>query len=296
MSGPLANGERKWQSDRPVPGVHPKISLWSRGLRPKRSFGQNFLADDHLAGRIAELAVPTPAGTAIEIGAGLGALTRPLLERAQCVIAVERDRDMCRALREDLGRQLLSERLVLLEADAKTIGVPELVAGRPAPHVLTGNLPYQISGPILRLAVAAADSVARVVFLVQLEVAERIVALPATEEYGALSVFVQARFEARRLLLVRRGAFYPQPSVDSAVIGLAPRAVPLAGETRAFRELVTAAFAQRRKKLRNAWHGVLGLDADALTRAARDADIDLDVRGETLSPGQFAAMEREVSR
>jgi 16S rRNA (adenine1518-N6/adenine1519-N6)-dimethyltransferase len=254
------------------------------------------LADEHLAARIAELAVPTPAGTAIEIGAGLGALTRPLLDRARCVIAIERDRDMCRFLREDLEQHLLSGRLALLEADAKAIGLSELVAGRPAPHVLTGNLPYQISGPILRLATAAAGSVARVVFLVQLEVAERVIALPATEEYGALSVFLQARFEARRVLLVRRGAFYPQPSVDSAVISLAPRATPLAGETQAFRELVVAAFAQRRKKLRNAWHGVLGLDADALARAAREADIDLDVRGETLSPGQFASMEREVSR
>ncbi|MBN1610981.1 MAG: ribosomal RNA small subunit methyltransferase A [Polyangiaceae bacterium] len=270
--------------------------LLSHGLRPKRSFGQNFLADDHLAARIAELAVPTPAGTAIEIGAGLGAFTRPLLERAQCVIAIERDRDMCRVLRNDLEQQLLSRRLVLLEADAKSISVSELAAGRPAPHVLTGNLPYQISGPILRLAVAAADAVVRVVFLVQLEVAERVVALPATKEYGALSVFLQARFEAHRLLRVRRGAFFPQPSVDSAVISLEPRATPLARETRAFRELVTAAFAQRRKKLRNAWQGLLGLDADALAHAAREAGVDLDARGETLSPQQFAGMEREVSR
>jgi 16S rRNA (adenine1518-N6/adenine1519-N6)-dimethyltransferase len=254
------------------------------------------LADDHLAGRIAELAVPSSAGTAIEIGAGLGAFTRHLLERAQCVIAIERDRDMCRVLRAALEQQLLSKQLVLLEEDAKAISVSALVQGRPPPHVLTGNLPYQISGPILRLAAAAGDSVARVVFLVQLEVAERVVALPATEEYGALSVFLQARFEARRLLLVRRGAFYPQPSVDSAVISLEPRAIPLARETPAFRELVTAAFAQRRKKLRNAWQGALGLDAGVLAAAARGAGIDLDARGETLSPEQFAKMEHEVSR
>jgi 16S rRNA (adenine1518-N6/adenine1519-N6)-dimethyltransferase len=278
-----------------VPGVHPKSQLQSHGLRPKRSFGQNFLADEHLVDRIAELALPAASGTAIEIGAGLGALTRALLERAQCVIAIERDRDMCRVLREDLEQELLSGRLALLETDAKAISVSELVAGRPAPHVLTGNLPYQITGPILRLAVAAADSVARVVFLVQLEVAERIVAQPATEAYGALSVFVQARFEARRLLRVRRGAFYPQPSVDSSVIGLEPRVTPLARETPAFRELVTAAFAQRRKKLKNAWQGVLGLDADALGRAARAVDIDLEARGETLSPPQFAGMARQVS-
>lgn len=276
--------------------VHPKSLLSSHGLRPKRSFGQNFLADDHLAARIADLAVPTRSGTVIEIGAGLGALTRPLLERAQRVVAIERDRDMCRALRADFAEPLLTQRLEIVEADAKAIHPKQLLAGRPAPHVLTGNLPYQISGPMLRLAVATADDVERVVFLVQLEVAERIVALPASESYGALSVFLQARFTARRVLLIRRGAFYPQPSVDSAVVTLEPRSTPVATETGAFRELVTTAFAQRRKKLKNAWQGVLGLDADALAHAAGAAGIDLDARGETLSPESFAQMVREVSR
>src|SRR6185436_4008874 len=112
------------------------------------------------------------------------------------------------------------------------------------------------------------------------------------KSYGGLTVFVQAAFEVSRAFVVRRGAFYPQPNVDSAVVVLTPRRPPVAVETEEFRALVHAAFAQRRKTLRNAWRGVGGLDPNALSRKAEQAGIDLDRRGETLDVGAFARMAR----
>ncbi len=269
----------------------PKAQLESRGLRPKRHFGQNFLADEHLALRIAEL---VPAGASVvELGAGLGALTRPLLTRAGRLVAVERDRDLVPALGQLFASEIASGQLRVEEADAKSVRVSELLAGAPKPHVLAGNLPYQISGPLLEAAVHAVADVDRVVFLLQLEVVDRLVAAPNTDDYGALSVFVQAAFAVHRALVIRRGAFYPQPEVDSAVVVLDPRAdrVP---ETPVFRALVKGAFQQRRKKLRNAWEGAGGKSREQLAEIAARAGIDLDARGETLGVAEFARMAREL--
>jgi 16S rRNA (adenine1518-N6/adenine1519-N6)-dimethyltransferase len=132
--------------------------------------------------------------------------------------------------------------------------------------------------------------------LVQLEVADRLTAPAGQRAYGALSVFVQARYLPRREFVVRRGAFYPRPRVDSALVVLDPLQRPLATETDSFRAIVKAAFGQRRKKLRNAWHGVLGADAAQIAKAAERAGIDLDRRGESLSVTDFARMAEEVVR
>jgi 16S rRNA (adenine1518-N6/adenine1519-N6)-dimethyltransferase len=266
----------------------PKSQLSARGLSPKRSFGQNFLADQGLARRIAELALPE-GGSVLELGAGLGALTRPLLERAGHVIAVERDRDLVPALSEDLAHEIAAGRLQVLEADAKAIDPNALLAPLPRPHVLCGNLPYQITGPLIQLAVQAGQGLDRVVFLVQLEVANRLAAEAGSADYGALSVFTQAAFAVSRALVVRRGAFYPQPGVDSAVVALTPRADAIP-ETPVFAALVHAAFGQRRKQLSNAWRGVLGLSPEQLAQAAKTAGIELSARGETLSVAAFARM------
>ncbi|HEX3775000.1 MAG TPA: 16S rRNA (adenine(1518)-N(6)/adenine(1519)-N(6))-dimethyltransferase RsmA [Polyangiaceae bacterium] len=269
----------------------PKAQLESRGLRPKRHFGQNFLADEHLALKIAEL-VPRGASV-VELGAGLGALTRPLLTRAARLVAVERDRDLVPALAELFADEIASGKMRVEEADAKSVSVSALLAGAPKPHVLAGNLPYQISGPLLEAAVNMAGDVEHVIFLLQLEVVDRLVAAPDSEHYGALSVFVQAAFEVERALVIRRGAFYPQPDVDSAVVAMTPHAerVP---ETSAFRALVRAAFQKRRKKLRNAWEGVAGRSREDLAACAARAKIDLDARGETLAVLDFARMAREL--
>ena len=251
-----------------------------------------------MARRIAELATGNEEGSAasgVELGAGLGALTRPLLERAGRVIAVERDRELVPALRAELAEEEASGRLSVLEADAKALDLAGQFAGLPRPHVLCGNLPYQITGPLLELTTRAAPLLDRAVFLIQLEVAARLVARPGSKEYGALSVFVQAAFEVTRPLVVRSGAFYPPPKVDSAVVVLTPLAQPKE-ESPAFRALVRAAFEQRRKKLANAWHGVLGADADALARAAELAGVELGDRGERLGVAEFSRMADALAR
>lgn len=274
--------------------VSPKQALEHHGLRPKRHFGQNFLQDSHLAERIAELATETPGGTVVEIGAGLGALTAPLLERAAQVIAIERDRDLVPCLLADFADAIESGKLRVEEADAKTVPYATLLAAGPAPRVIAGNLPYQITGPLLEKLVEVAGSLVRAVILVQLEVADRLSAAPDSDHYGALTVFIQARYSVKRAFIIRRGAFYPAPAVDSAVVVLDPLEVPISEETTMFRALVHGGFGQRRKKLRNAWRQLPGVDEARLSACAEKAGIDLDARGETLSVHDYARMTREL--
>jgi 16S rRNA (adenine1518-N6/adenine1519-N6)-dimethyltransferase len=272
--------------------VSPKALLERYGLRPKYSFGQNFLADERLCARIAE-ACGASGGSVVELGAGLGALTRPLLASGvSWLLAVERDRDLVPALAQELAGDVEAGRLQILEEDAKSIDLAAAFAGRPKPHVVAGNLPFQITGPLLEKAVHSAPSIERAVFLVQLEVADRLSAAAGSDAYGALSVFAQRAFEVERAFVIRRGAFYPQPNVDSAVVTLTPRGS--GPETDEFRAVVRAAFAQRRKKLKNAWASAFGERGIDLMAAAERAGIDLSLRGETLSVADFARMAEEL--
>jgi 16S rRNA (adenine1518-N6/adenine1519-N6)-dimethyltransferase len=265
--------------------------LARHGLRPKRHFGQNFLLDRRLAARIAEQAAPEGA-LVVEIGAGLGALTKPLLERARTVVAIERDRDLVPILRSELEAHVASGRLIVVETDAKRFDYEDTFAAVAPPRALAGNLPYNLTGPLLERLAALGSSIERAAVLVQLEVAERLAAQPGTAAYGALSVFVQAAFSVSKAFVVRRGAFHPAPEVDSALVVLVPHAARIADETPAFRALVKAAFGQRRKTLRNAW-GKLGA-RKALEAAAERAAIDLAARGETLAVTDFARMALEL--
>jgi 16S rRNA (adenine1518-N6/adenine1519-N6)-dimethyltransferase len=270
----------------------PKVLLERYGLRPKYSFGQNFLADERLAARIAE-ACAASGGSVVELGSGLGALTRPLLASGvSFVLAVERDRDLVPALAQELASDVEAGRLEIREDDAKRVDFVEALAGRPTPHVVAGNLPYQITGPLLEKAVHSAPSIARAVFLVQLEVADRLAAAPGSDAYGALSVFAQRAFRVERAFVVRRGAFYPQPNVDSAVVVLEPRGAP--AESEEFRQVVRSAFGQRRKKLKNCWAGLFGARGIDLEAAATRAQIDLSLRGETLGVADFVRMAEEL--
>lgn len=270
----------------------PKGWLAELGLRPKKSFGQNFLHDPAITERIATLAAPKGAGV-VELGAGLGALTRPLLARAQRLIAVERDRDLVPVLRQEFQAAELSGQLRVLEADAKSLALAELFADLPRPHVLCGNLPYQITGPLLELATRSVTSLDRAVFLIQLEVAARLAAQPGGDDWGGLSVFVQAAFDVTKAFVVRRGAFFPEPNVDSAVVLLTPKAERIV-ETATFAALVRAAFEQRRKKLSNAWRAAVGLSTEDLALAAKTAGVNLDDRGERLTVRDFERMAKAV--
>lgn len=272
-----------------------------RGLRPKKRYGQNFLSDPRTCSSIADAAVgreprrDTDAapirpfeGTVLEIGAGLGALTAPLLERARHVIAVERDPDLIPLLREAFADALDAGVLDLIEGDATELSWEQLLSQGPKPYVLCGNLPYLITGKLVSMAIALADHIDRAVFMVQKEVADRLGAQPATADYGALSVFTQAAFAVKKLMLVRAGAFFPRPEVDSAVVLLSPHRPRRANETKSFAQAVHAAFQQRRKTLRNAWKGLYGWSPGELERAAEQCAISLDARGETLGVEAFA--------
>lgn len=269
----------------------------AQGLRPKKRLGQNFLSDPRLCGSIADAAAglsahpaspAQPEGTVLEIGTGLGALTAPLCERFQRVVSIERDSELTPLLREAFADVLSEGKLTLIEGDATEIPWLSLLEARPEPHAICGNLPYLITGRLLTMAIELADQIERAVFMVQKEVADRLCAAPGAEDYGALSVFVQAAFSAKRIMIVKAGAFFPRPDVDSAVVLLSPHRPRRALETPAFAAAVHAAFGQRRKTLRNAWRGLFGWTREELERAAQSAGISLDARGETLDVEAFS--------
>ena len=268
-------------------GQHPATSLRAHGLRPNKALGQNFLLDPGIAARIAEAATPSQGGTVLEIGAGRGALTRPLLCRAAKVLAFERDAKLTALLREQLGP---TPGLELVCADALARDWREELRPWPEPHTLAGNLPYVITGPVLERTVALAPHVERAVFMVQREVAARVAAPPGSRTYGALSVFVQAAFAIDRLLTAKPGAFYPAPGVDSTVIVLRALRPPRAVESEAFRTVVRSAFGERRKMLRNTWRALGGWSPAELADHAHACGIDLEARAETLDVEAFARM------
>jgi 16S rRNA (adenine1518-N6/adenine1519-N6)-dimethyltransferase len=264
--------------------------LRDAGLSPKKAFGQNFLVDEPLLAVMAAACVPDDeVGKAdvVELGAGLGALTSRLVERARHVTAVERDRDLVPILRRTLSPSVEEGRLTISESDAKRLDVMASFEGQGAPCVLCGNLPYQITGQLLRMATLHAARVERVVFMVQEEVADRLLAQPSSKDYGALTVFVRASFDVERRTRVAPAAFFPMPRVASAIVVLTPARPPRARETEQFRALVKGAFATRRKTLRNAWRSVFA-DRAELEAVAGLAGISLDRRGETLDVDAFA--------
>jgi 16S rRNA (adenine1518-N6/adenine1519-N6)-dimethyltransferase len=268
----------------------PRATLRQAGLRPKKSFGQNFLVAEGIVLAIAQACVhddEVGAARVVEIGAGTGALTRALAKRARQVVAIERDRDLVPLLE----RELAEAGVRVVEADAQTVDLTALL-GEPepgSPRVLCGNLPYAITGPLLRRAMEHADRLERVVFMVQDEVAERLGASPGTKEWGALTVFTRAVFHVRRVLRVPPGAFHPPPEVHSAVVELVPLRPARALETGRFRALVRDAFQARRKTLRNAWSRQAP-EPDVLAAAAARAGVSLDARGETLDVEAFVQM------
>jgi 16S rRNA (adenine1518-N6/adenine1519-N6)-dimethyltransferase len=271
-------------------GRDPRSVLHGAGLRPKKSFGQNFLVAMPIAQAIAGACVrdgEVGRARVVEIGAGTGVLTRLLAERARELFAIERDRDLVPILTGELA----SDRVHILEEDAQSVDFARLLGPESAesPRVLCGNLPYAITGSLLRRAVESAASFERAVFMVQDEVATRLVAPPGGKDRGALTVFVQAAFDVRRVLRVSPGSFHPPPRVTSAVVELTTLRPPRAVETPCFQALVRGAFQARRKTLRNAWSGI-GTDAMALARAAERAGVLLEARGETLEVDAFARM------
>jgi 16S rRNA (adenine1518-N6/adenine1519-N6)-dimethyltransferase len=249
----------------------------------RKRFGQNFLVDRHYIDRIVAAIDPRPGDNLVEIGPGLGALTGPLLERAGRLTVIEIDRDLA----AKLGAAHSPERLSLHNADALEFDFA-LFGGNLR---VIGNLPYNISSPLLFHLARYEAQLRDVTVMLQKEVVERMVAAPATAEYGRLSVMLQVRFRITRLFIVPPGAFRPSPKVDSAVVCLVPlreRRPRLADEA-VFERVVAAAFGQRRKTMRNALKTLA--NEDQLERAG----IEPGARGETLAVGDFVRLANYLS-
>jgi 16S rRNA (adenine1518-N6/adenine1519-N6)-dimethyltransferase len=257
------------------------------GARAKKSWGQNFLEDESVRARIVAAAGVGADDVVVEIGAGLGALTGRLAAVAGQVVAVERDPEMLRVLEGELG---MHPRVRIVAADAVDFDLAALAAEVGRPLVVVGNLPYQITTPLLfRVLGQAAGGrhVVRGVFMVQREVAERIAAGPGSKTYGRLSVMTRQAAEVEALFHVRPGSFFPSPSVMSTVFRLVPRGRPLAPvpDERAFAAVVRIAFGARRKMLRRALGAAVG-DEEA-ARALAAAGVPGERRAEELSVEEF---------
>jgi 16S rRNA (adenine1518-N6/adenine1519-N6)-dimethyltransferase len=257
--------------------------------RPKKRFGQNFLRDLNVVGRILEAAELRESDRILEIGPGLGVLTERILPRVEEVVVMEVDRDLAERLRQQ-GHPGLTVR----EGDALTMDWAE-VLGRP-PYKLVANLPYNISSQVLFRILDHRELFSRLVLMFQKEVGERLCARPGTRDYGILSVFCQLWFDVRRVAVVSPGAFFPPPKVHSAVLCFDPLAgsrIPLTDEA-FFRRVVKGAFAQRRKTLRNTLTAA-GF-RDGLDAALEQAGIDPARRGETLSLEEFGRLAELLRR
>ena len=246
---------------------------------PRKRFGQHFLHDPGVLQRIVEAIAPARDDAVVEIGPGEGALTRPLLERLERLAAIELDRDLAARLEADLP----SSRFSLLRADALAVDF----ASFPSGVRIVGNLPYNISTPLLFHLAGFAGRVRDMHFLLQKEVVDRMVARPSTPDYGRLSVMLQVRFAMAKLFKVGRGAFRPPPKVESALVRLVPLAEKPGCDERLLEKIVREAFSARRKTLRNA----LPLEAEDY----RALELDPKLRPENLAPADYVRVARRLS-
>ncbi len=255
--------------------------------RPRKRFGQNFLHDRGTIERIIRAVDPRPGDALVEIGPGRGAITIPMLSRAESLIAVELDRDLVpliRAACDGLGN------LQVIQADAMALDFCSLNTGLPLR--LVGNLPYNISTPLLFHLLGQAGCIGDMHFMLQREVVERMAAQPGGRTYGRLSVTVQYRCKVESLFTVGPKAFRPAPAVESAFVRLTPyQKLPWSAQDEgALDRVIRATFAQRRKTLRNSLHGLLS--ADEMTQAG----IDPSLRPELLNVASFVRLADRLAQ
>jgi len=252
--------------------------------KARKRFGQNFLVDEQVIADIVRAIRPEPADNMVEIGPGLGALTRPLLKHLNQLHVVEIDRDIIARLENDYPK----DKLVIHAGDALKFDLAQL----PVPLRVVGNLPYNISSPLLFYFAEYANRITDMHFMLQNEVVERMVAEPSTPAYGRLSVMLQYRFHMEKLLDVPPESFRPSPKVDSAIVRIIPLPAcdVLVGNEKLFAEIVAAAFGQRRKTLRNTLRGYLNeSDFDQL-------GIDAQHRAENLGVAEFSQITNYLNK
>lgn len=266
--------------------------LERHGLLLKHRLGQNFLVSDAVIGRILSLSELGADDVVYEVGPGIGTLTTAMLPRVRTVVAVEADRTLPPVLAETCARD--GERLVLVEGDALRVTPEELVAAAGAvPTKLVSNLPYQVAATVVLGTFERMDSVLRAVVMVQAEVADRIAASPGTKAYGAYTAKLALYGKVTGRFEVGPHNFMPPPHVDSAVVRIDRDPVPCADVARAS-EVIDAAFAQRRKTIRNSM-AARGFDKVVLDFAFAATGIDPRARAETLAPADFVRLAEEIA-
>jgi len=272
------------------PADHPRRTLASLGVTPRKSLGQNFLHDGNVARKIVGLARAFPAPY-LEIGPGLGALTGLLAASGGPVVAVEVDRGLCAFLRG----QFSGAAVEIVEADFLKVPGDEWVRRFPHGGTMVGNLPYAISSPAVLRLIDLRRLFPRAVLMLQQEMVERLCAAPGGKEYGILSVYLSVLAESRREFPVRRRCFHPAPAVDSAVM-----TIRFFGEIEdrllaALQTVVRAAFAQRRKTLRNAPVPFLPGGAPQWIELLLSAGISPGARAEQVPPAAYLELARSYA-
>jgi 16S rRNA (adenine1518-N6/adenine1519-N6)-dimethyltransferase len=269
--------------------------LERRGLRATRARGQNFLVDPRIAAAIAEAAPVEPGDAVIEIGPGLGVLTRALAPRARRVAAIEIDAGMVRALREEGD---LPDHVELVHADALDVDLRALAASLGAPVRVVANLPYAVSSPLLRRLLDLRDVLRGWLVLVQREVADRLVARPGTRDYGSLAALHALTVRVERVRDLPPACFFPAPRVTSTLVRATPLDSPplAADELPRVERVLRAAFGTRRKTLANALrHGLDRAPAPEVVHAVLDRlGIAADARAESLEPAALLALARAL--
>jgi 16S rRNA (adenine1518-N6/adenine1519-N6)-dimethyltransferase len=271
----------------------PRALLAKAGLRPKKSLGQNFLVSSSAAARIARASLEgAPEARTIEIGAGTGTLTHALVSEGARVTAIEIDPELVRALhaRGDLGS------VEILHADALTFDYRSWSQGNR--WRVAGNLPYNIATPLMLRLIEMTPGPDALTVMVQKDVAERLVASPATRAYGSLSVAVQYAMRAEKLFAVPPRSFFPVPKVDSSVVRLVRRSEPAVAvrDLFLFWKVVRGAFAYRRKTLVNSLALALDLDRATIARALISCNLAPELRGERLDLGDFARVADALAK
>ena len=265
--------------------------LRRRGLRPNRRWGQNFLIDGNLLAKVADGAEIQPDQGVLEIGPGLGALTRARAARAGQALAVEIDPGLYSTLTEETVADLGNVRV--LHADFLSLDLAAVVNEYlgPGRHPVAANIPYSITSPVVVRLLEHQRLFSRIVLMVQKEVADRLVAAPDTSDYGSLTLFVNLYAFVVRVAPVSRHAFQPAPDVDSAIVRIDVLEEPRYPEPERYLAVVHAAFQQRRKNLVNALTGpALGWTREQARAALQAAGSDPSRRGETLTPADFARL------
>jgi 16S rRNA (adenine1518-N6/adenine1519-N6)-dimethyltransferase len=247
----------------------------------RKRFGQHFLTDVAVIEAIVDAIGPAPGELLVEIGPGLGAMTGPLLQRAGALTVIELDRDLAARLRRWQG-------LTVIEADVLRVDFAALALSSGQRLRVVGNLPYNISTPILFHLLPAADHIVDQHFMLQKEVVERMAAAPGSKDFGRLTVMLQWRYHVESVLEVPPEAFEPPPRVDSAIVRMLPLAMPAGLDAAVLSELVTVAFSQRRKLLRH----TLGRWLE--TRGFAGV-FDVQRRAEEVAVDEYLALARQVS-